>query len=318
MQKMNVTGILKNARIPRRKSLRKLGCLYPGIVEATPVVWKGRLLRFEWDRPGKWLGDPADYPHGYYRFVDAETWETTPQFAPGHAFGCCYTAGGKMYAYGPKEPVGETHGIDMFVSSDLKTWEMQEDVIRFPEDISVFNTSVCAYPDGYMMAIEIGGKNPVVGVPFTIVFAKSPDLLHWELLPMEEYVYAQDRYTACPVIRWHDGQFYMIYLEGAPCHRWIPYIVRSADLKEYELGLVNPIMYPSDEDKHTIAPERLSARDIDRIENAVNTNNSDIDLCEFGGKTVITYSWGNQLGHEFLALAEYDGSEEEFLKSFFA
>ena len=59
------------------------------------------------------------------------------------------------------------------------------------------------------------------------------------------------------------------------------------------------------------------AKDIDRIENAVNTNNSDIDLCEFGGKTVIVYSWGNQLGHEFLAIAEYDGSEEEFLKSFF-
>ena len=109
----------------------------------------------------------------------------------------------------------------------------------------------------------------------------------------------------------------MIYLESAPCHRWIPYIVRSDDLKAYEVGLVNPIMYPSDEDKQIIAPERLSAKDIDRIENAVNTNNSDIDLCEFGGKTVIVYSWGNQLGHEFLALDEYDGSEEEFLKSFF-
>ena len=36
-----------------------------------------------------------------------------------------------------------------------------------------------------------------------------------------------------------------------------------------------------------------------------------------GGKTLITYSWGNQYGKEFLALAEYDGSSEEFLKSFF-
>ena len=35
-------------------------------------------------------------------------------------------------------------------------------------------------------------------------------------------------------------------------------------------------------------------------------------MCYYGGKTVITYSWGNQLGKEFLALAEYDGTEEEF------
>ncbi len=312
-----VTPILKDARMPRRKTLKKLGTLYPGFVESTPVIWKDRLFRFEWDRPEKWLGDPADYPHGYYRFIDAETWETTPQFAEGHAFGCCYTDGDKMYVYGPKEPVAETHGIDMFVSSDLKSWEMQEDVIRFPDDITVFNTSVCACPGGYMMAIEIGGKNPVVGVAFTIVFAKSSDLKSWELLPMEEHIYAQERYTACPVLRWYDGYFYMIYLESAPYHRWLPYIVRSADLREFDPGLTNPIMYPSDEDKQILFPERLTALQIDRIENAINTNNSDIDLCNYNDKTVIMYSWGNQLGHEFLALAEYDGSEEEFLKSFF-
>lgn len=316
MLKTKVTDALKNARMPRRKTLKKLGTLYPGFVEATPVVWKGRLLRFEWDRPGKWVGDPDELPFGYYRFIDAETWETTPRFAEDHAFGCCIAEGEKMYVFGPPGQVCHGHSIDMFVSDDLINWESRE-VLTFPEDISIFNTTVCAYPEGYMMAIEIGGNNPVVGVGFTIVYAKSSDLIHWELLPMDEYVYAQDRYTACPVLRWHDGQFYMIYLESAPCHRWIPYIVRTADLKSYELGLVNPIMYPSDEDKVIIDPSRLSALDIDRIENAINTNNSDIDLCEFGGKTVIVYSWGNQLGHEFLAIAEYDGSEEEFLKSFF-
>ena len=53
------------------------------------------------------------------------------------------------------------------------------------------------------------------------------------------------------------------------------------------------------------------------IANAVDCNNSDFDMCEFECKTVITYSWGNQHGKEFLALAEYDGTNEEFLKSFF-
>ena len=109
----------------------------------------------------------------------------------------------------------------------------------------------------------------------------------------------------------------MIYLESAPCHRWLPYIVRSRDLRTFELGITNPITAADDLDKQIYRPEFFSAEQLDYIEHAVNCNNSDFDLCDHNGKTVITYSWGNQLGKEFLALAEYDGTEEEFLKSFF-
>ena len=97
----------------------------------------------------------------------------------------------------------------------------------------------------------------------------------------------------------------------------MPYIVRSRDLKEYELGITNPIMWPDDDDKKVICPERFSEEQLDYIEHAVDCNNSDIDLCYYNGKTLITYSWGNQYGKEFLALAEYAGSVEEFLQSFF-
>jgi hypothetical protein len=34
---------------------------------------------------------------------------------------------------------------------------------------------------------------------------------------------------------------------------------------------------------------------------AKNLNNSDMDVCEFKGKTIIYSSWGNQQGTEFLA-----------------
>ena len=109
----------------------------------------------------------------------------------------------------------------------------------------------------------------------------------------------------------------MIYLESAPCRRYIPYIVRTRDFKEFELGLTNPVMWPDDDDKKIICPERFTAEELDYIEHAVDCNNSDFDLCYFDGKTHIVYSWGNQFGKEFLALAEYDGTVEEFLKSFF-
>ena len=46
-------------------------------------------------------------------------------------------------------------------------------------------------------------------------------------------------------------------------------------------------------------------------------DNSDVDFCEFRGKTIIYYSWGNQQGTEFLAEAVYDGTMASLLKAWF-
>ncbi|MBE6711330.1 MAG: hypothetical protein J6I42_01320 [Clostridia bacterium] len=304
---------LKTAKMPIRKTLRKLGTIDIGVVETTPVVWNGRLLRFEWVRNSGW-GTTAR-PVGCYRFVDMTDESALPEFADDHSFGCCYAENGAMFVHGTRGGGGGTI-LDTFVSRDLVNWETSV-ALEFPDDISLFNTSVCKGPDRYIMAIEIGGSNPAVGKPFTCVFAESFDLVNWTLLPMDEYSYSRDYYSACPVIRYYDGYYYMIYLESAPHHRWLPYIVRTRDLREFELGLTNPIMYPSPEDKTILFPEKFTDDQRAFIENAIDCNNSDVDLCDWDGKTVILYSWGNQYGKEFLALAEYDGSEEEFLKSFF-
>lgn len=307
---------LKTAKVQQKKHMRKLGTVAIGVVESTPVVWNDRLYRFEWVRNHDWgKVDGVTRDVGCYHFVDMETEESTPDFALDHSFGCCYAENGKMYVYGVRGG-GGGQVLDTFVSTDLINWEMTE-CLTFPEDVSLYNTSVCKGPDRYIMAIEVGGSNPMVGVPFTCVFAESQDLINWTLLPTDECSYSRDRYTACPTIRYYDGNYYMIYLEGAPCHRWIPYIVRTPDLKEFELGAVNPIMFFGDEDKKVLKPEKFNSEQLDYIENAVNCNNSDVDLCNWQGKTVIMYSWGNQFGKEFLGIAEYDGSEEEFLKSFF-
>jgi len=308
---------LECGKIPPRKRAKKLGTVDIGVVETTPVLWNGRLLRFEYFRPHRhqYMESP-ERSVGCYRFVDMESGYIYPDFAFHHAYGCCYAENGRMYVYGAHGDGGENL-LDGFVSEDLVHWEPIT-TIAFPSDIGVFNTSVCKGPDGYIMAIEIGGANPAVGVGFTIVFAKSRNLADWELLPFEEAIYDTTRYTACPVIRYHDGYYYMIYLESAPCHRWLPYIVRSRDLHTFELGLTCPVMYPDDADKKVLCPDRFTAEQLDYIAMSPDCNNSDFDLCEWQGKTIILYSWGNQLGKEFLAMAEYDGSEKEFLQSFFA
>jgi hypothetical protein len=155
----------------------------------------------------------------------------------------------------------------------------------------------------------------VVGAPFTIFFAESKDLLTWKLLPLE-CVYSKEKYTACPALRFLDGYFYMIYLEARQGPAYESHVVRSKDLKRWESSRLNPVLAFSDQDK-AIANPKLTAVQRQAIAHAKNINNSDVDLCEYRGKTVIYYSWGNQQGKEFLAQAVYDGTLASLLRSFF-
>ncbi len=306
---------LKTGRMPPVRPIVKKGTLRIGAVETTPVVWNGRLLRFEWMRPAPWGAfDGTPRPVGRYHFVDMATGAETPPFANDHAFGCCWAENGVMYVHGVRGG-GGGNVLDCFTSRDLIRWE-QRDPFVFPESYSLFNTSVARGPDGYVMAVE-AGSGAGVGARFTNFFAVSDDLLHWALLPTDRFSYAPDRYTACPVIRFSRGWWYMIYLEGLPCHRWVPYIVRTRDFERYQLGLRNPVLWFSDEDKRLFRPEDFTPAQREEIRNAVVCNNSDVDLCEFEGRTVLLYSWGNQFGREYLALAEWDGGLDDFFASFF-
>ena len=311
---------LRYGTIKPQKPIKKLGTLAIGVVEATPVVWHGRLLRFEWTRPdGHEFMERPGLKEGSYRFVDMETEEPTPDFAFDHCFGSAYVkkdeSGETMYVFGTRGSWGQ-RAIDIYTSDDLVKWELRSS-LEFPEGFKVFNTSVCDGSDGYVMAVECGGSDPRIGVNFTNFFAVSKDLLSWEILPMEKYVYDPSRYTACPVIRYYNGYYYIINLESAPLFRWLPYIVRTKDLVTFEPGMINPVMSMSEEDRIIIRPERFTEAQREHIATAADNNNSDFDICEYEGKTVIIYSWGCQLGREFLALAEYDGPMGEFLESFF-
>lgn len=301
------TTLPKTAEKPR---IRKLGTLVCDLVEATPVVFKGRLYRFEYVRDQFYkpnLGKPS-----YFRFVDVATGEETPGFAQGYHLGSAFVEGDTAYAFGVN--IWDGDEIRVFWSKDLKTWESKT-ALKLP-NWGIFNTSVCKGKGRYVMAFEIGRPPEETGAPFTIRFAESKDLRTWKLTP-KECVFAKDRYTACPAIRYlDDGYYYMIYLEALPGPAYVPHIVRTKDLVKWESSPLNPVMNYSFEDKY-IANPKLTPEERERIQKAVDINNSDIDLCEFQGKTHIIYSWGNQHGIEHLAQAIYDGPMDQFLRSFF-
>lgn len=293
---------------PAKPKIKKLGTLDLLVVEATPVVFHDRLYRFEYVRDNYRTNKTGA---SYFRFIDVATGAPTGAFARGQHLGCAFADGDTMYVYGVDKWGGSK--ITVFWSRDLKVWKSQT-ALEIP-GWTLFNTSVCKAGERYVMAIEVGAPKEVVGIAFTNFFAESKDLRSWKLLP-RECVYSRDKYTACPALRYLDGAFYMIYLEARPGPTYETHIVRSRDLKTWESSPLNPVLAFSDDDK-VIATSKLTADERKLIARARNINNSDVDLCEFQGKTIIYYIWGNQQGIEFLAEAVYDGTLASFLRGYF-
>jgi hypothetical protein len=185
----------------------------------------------------------------------------------------------------------------------------------------IFNNSVCQANGGFTMAFEINKPAEEAGVPFTVRFATSADLRAWRLTA-SACVYAKDRYTACPTLRFCNGFYYLTYLEALikrkgppPDVAYVTHLVRSRDLVHWESSPRNPILAASPEDKRIAVPHFTDAEKAS-IAKEINLNNSDMDYCEFDGQTIIYYSWGDQQGHEFLAQARCNQPLAEFLAGF--
>jgi len=314
--KMDTDESLKGSKPPTNQAktskgkplIRKLGTMDCDMVETTPLVFHGRLYRFEYVRANY---KPNKTGASYFRFVDVESGKPTPAFARDNHLGSAYVLDDTVFVYGVNAWGGSR--IQVFWSKDLKTWSSLPALTK--PGWGIYNNSVCKGQEHYVMAIELGEPPEEVGVPYTMRFAESDDLINWQPTP-SECVYSKDRYTACPALRFLDNYYYMIYLEQTGPWAFEPYIVRSRDLVHWRSSPFNPVISPSVDDK-MIANPKLTAEQREHIAKAVNINNSDVDLCEFNGKTIIYYSWGNQRGTEFLAQAVYDGTLESFLHSFF-
>jgi len=306
MAEINYTGGMTAKNKP---IIRKLGGFDIHVSEATPLVYKNRLVRFETVKP-------------HFRVRDVLTGECSSPCGSDCRFGSGYTENDVIYGFGSvtrgREASNNGLGLDqikMFWTDDLKNW--QEKIILERPGWTLFNTSVCKGPDGYVMAIEVGSPADLVGVRFTMFFATSKDLFHWEMMPLDR-VYSKLRYTACPAIRYlEDGYYYMIYLEELPLTRYAPYIVRTRDFVDWEIGLHNPIMFWDDEDRKPKPGVHFTPEELVLIKTRYNINNSDVDLCEFAGHTHIVYGSGDQQTCSCYCEATYDGPMDQFLKAFF-
>lgn len=316
--------------------IRKLGAIAKGM-ESSPVILDGQLLLTESCVPDETCDKQ------YIRVRNTVTGEFSPPFGPDHYFASAYAENGTLYVFATcriddkplnmyqsndqstwHDPRGG-HSIRMYRSRDFKTWD-EKDIITIPR-WRLWNTSVCKGPDGYVMAIEVKGLDnaitsgidpsaPEVGAWFTSFFARSKDMEHWEMMP-DECCYTRDRYNACPALRFSRGWYYMMCTEALPCARYAPYIYRTKNFKDWEVGIHNPVMMWGDDDRVPKAGVTFDAETMDLLEHGLNINASDVDFCEQNGKTRIFYNNGDQMTYCFICEAEYDGPMDEFLEAFF-
>ena len=289
-----------------RPLIEKLGTIDCDLVETTPIVFKNKVYRFEYVRTGYWNNHTGN---SYFRFIEHESGNPTASFAKGFHFGSAFVADDTVYVTAVNEGNGER--VHVFTSVDMEYWE---DRMAFElPGFGMFNTSLIKVENKFVLMFEVGKPESECGAAFTARFATSTDLKNWEILPVE-YNYAMDRYSAPHCLRYLDGYYYDFYLEEN--HGWEMRVVRSKDLKNWEASPLNPVLKASDEDKK-ILNQNLGEKLRQEIAAAENHNNSDIDFCEFQGKLIINYSWGNQHGEEFLAEAVYNGTMEQFLLGWF-
>ncbi len=289
-----------------RPLIIKLGTIDVDLVETTPIVFKEKVYRFEYVRKGYWNNKTRD---SYFRFVDHESGEATKAFAKGFHLGSAFVDNGIVYV--TTVDIWDGESIFIFASQDLEHWKSWQ-AFELP-GYGIFNTSLTKADNKYVLMFEIGKPKEKAGERFTANFATSKNLKEWTLLP-SEYNYAKDRYTAPHCLRYLEGYYYDFYLEAHNGYEMR--VVRSKDLAHWESSPLNPVLRASEDDKK-IANSNLSEELLNKISHAENINNSDIDFCEFNGRLIINYSWGNQHGKEFLSEAVYEGTLKEFLKGWF-
>ncbi len=256
--------------------------------EVSPAVWKGRHCLMLCFRPAHG-GAKEDY---YLLIRDAETGAEMARFGAGYSLASACVVNDTFYVRASRFENDNWNDVTVFKSTDMKNWDKKVAVVQDPNE-HLFNSNVCAGPDGYVMAYE--SDDPTYPA-FTVKFARSKDLTTWTKDP--EAIFGTNRYTACPTIRYSDGFYYLFYLEQRS-PRWFfeTYVARSADLKTWYQSTLNPVLSPKN------------------LDDSINA--SDPDLIEFQGKTYLYYAVGDQRTWMNVKRVTYPGPLAEFLKRWF-
>lgn len=293
--------------------IKRLGSIDRDIVEANYIVFRGELYLFEGIRYQAFTHPYYANDRGccYCRLRRMSDHQIISEFGYGLHMPQAFVFNDKLYVIGVDDHRTVRHYLYMIESDDLIHWS-EKRMIFGGESWRIHNSAYCLKPDGTaLLGMEC---NHPAGM-FATFFAVSEDMQEFKLL--EDALHGPG-YTGGPVFRWFGEYCYIFYIRGSYESSFTMQAARSKDLKNWEESPCNPFMEPHVDDRliHCRALDKENLQQ--KINAARNINVSDIDFCEYNGKLLLNYSWGDQKGTEFLALAEVDcASEREFCESLF-
>lgn len=278
----------------------------------TPFVWNGKLMRMEWINPAN-----AEKPGTERATVirDCESGKFISCICTDILFPSAYIEDDKAYVLGVNP---ENRGqVIIFESTDLVEWSRR--ILLTNPGWVYYNTGLTKGPHGYVLLMESSDPVEHIGpYKFTHFFATSPDLYEWSFMDYDPG-YSKDRYMGGPWLKYSEGYYYMMACAELTCQRYTNYFYRTKDFHTWEISYYNPILMPSEEDRR-VSPNAhpdLTPMVVEKIKTGFLSSSSDIDMCDWNGKTYINYLLGNQSGFCYMAEAVYNGTVAEFLKSLF-
>ncbi len=121
-------------------------------------------------------------------------------------------------------------------------------------------------------------------------------------------MYGTEKYVGGPAIYYYDNTYYVLYLASNEGKGHITRITRSNDLFKWE---------DAPEERPFLVYDPTYETDPDNYPGVMENNASDVEICEWQGKTIIYFNGGNQAGCADLKEAIFDGSPSDLLKTFF-
>lgn len=282
------------------KIYKRQGIIKPEVVESTPIVFRQDkyIIVFQ-RRKSQARGESV-------AVLSFEDGSTIQNFRWRFGLGCALVEHKTIHVFGSSE-WDRTNHIEkarLVYDSDNESFTLQDSlpIWHASSDQSIYNSSVCTHPGGYVLAYEV--REPST-VNFSVRFLKSKDLIKWETIGS---IFHPDIYAACPTIRYHEGWFYILYLRHEFVHKrrmgYVMSIARTQDFVNFHDFLGNG--------KYNRFTQVLSpfGSDIEGI------NNSDVDLVEHNGITYFIYADGDQKTWANLRIAVYLGKLSEFFAEY--
>ncbi len=267
--------------------------------EQSPVVIGGDLYRLGFKRA--WTATTGSGIAIERYLPEFKTWTRVADLPWNRYLGCAFVDAGRLYVFGVTNVATSPNKI-VRQEIDITIWQFTGPEIEIRSSsggYKFYNTSVCAGPNGYIMAYETNE-----GVPFSLRFLQSTDLVTWT--PIGALCNA-NFYSACPTVKYAaDGYFLVAYLFDFSCNGagpWITGVGRTNNFSTIENFGGNA--------KYTCYQQLLAPDgEMDGI------NASDVDFVEWNGKVYFTYMTGDQRTWAGNNDAWYNGSFVDFYHEF--